>query len=58
MGNNKITNLGNPGSANNAISKRFYINGSKNSLLIITLKVFLVISIQLRMRLLNCNRVY
>ena len=23
MGNNKITNLGNPGSANNAVSKRF-----------------------------------
>ena len=38
--------------------KGFYINESKNSLLIITLKVFLVILIQLRMRLLNCNRVY
>ena len=30
----------------------------KNPLLVITLKVFLVILIQLRMRLLNCNRVY
>ena len=58
MGNNKITNLGNPRSANDAMMQFFYINGSKHSLLIITLKVFLVISIQLRMRLLNCNRVY
>ena len=58
MANNKITNLGNPGSASDAVQKGFYINGSKNSILIITLKVFLVILIQLRMRLLNCNRVY
>ena len=25
VGNNKITNLGNPGSANDAVSKRFFI---------------------------------
>ena len=59
MGNNKITNLGKPESPNDAVSKRFFfINGSKNSLLIIALKVFLVRLIQLRMRLLNCKRVY
>ena len=57
MGNNKITILGNPGSASAAVSKRFFINGSKNSLMIIALKVFLVILIQLKMRLLKCNRV-
>ena len=58
MGNNKITNLGNPEAAMMQFQKGFYINGSKNSLLIITLKMFLVIFIQLRMQLLNCNRVY
>ena len=58
MGNNKIASLGNPGSANDAVSKRFFKNGSKNSLMIIALKVFLVILIQLKMRLLNCDRVY
>ena len=57
MGNNKITNLGIPGSANDAVSKGFFINGSK-ILMTIALKVFLVILIQLRMRLLNCYRVY
>ena len=58
MGNNKITNLGKPGSPMMQFQKDFFINESKNSLMIIALKVFLVISIQLRMRLLNCNRVY
>ena len=58
IGNNKITNLGNPGNPSDAVSNFFYINGSKNSLLIITLKVFLVILIQLRIILLNCNRLY
>ena len=58
MGSNKITNLGNPGSVNDAVSKHFFINGSKTSLMTIALKVFLVILIQLRMRLLNCDRVY
>ena len=43
MGNNKITNLGNPEAPMMQFQKGFYINGSKNSLLIITLKVFLVI---------------
>ena len=56
MGNNKITNLGNSGVPMMPFQKGFYINGSKHSLLIITLKVFLVIL--MRMRLLNCNRVY
>ena len=58
MGNNKITNLGNPGSPNDAVSKRFLYKRNQNSLLIISLKVFLVILIQLRMGLLNCNGVY
>ena len=58
MGNNKITNLGNPGSANGTVSKRFLYKWIQKQLLIITLKVFLVILIQLRMRLLNCIRVY
>ena len=30
MGNNKITNLGNPGSANNAVSKRFLYKRIQN----------------------------
>ena len=58
MGNNKITNLGNPGSANDAVSKRFLYKRIQKSLMIIAVKVFLVILIQLRMRLLNCDRVY
>ena len=36
--------------------KGFFINGSKNSVMIIALKVFLVILIQLRMRLLNLRQ--
>ena len=58
MGNNKITNLGNPGSANDEVSKRFHYKRIQNSLMIIALKVFLVLLIQLIMRLLNCKRVY
>ena len=58
MGNNKITNLGNPGSANDAVSKRFLYKRIKKLTKIIALKMFLVILIQLRMRLLNCDRVY
>ena len=53
MGNNKITNLGNPGSANDAVSKRFLYKRIQNSLMIMALKVFLVILFQLRMRLLG-----
>ena len=51
MGNNKITNLGTPEVPMIQFQKGFFINGYKNSLMIIALKVFLVILIQLRMRL-------
>ena len=56
MGNNKITNLGNAGSASDAVSKRFLYKRIPK--LTNALKVFLVILIQLRMRLLKCDRVY
>ena len=58
MGNNKITKLGNPEVRMMQFQKGFFINGSKSLLMIIALKVFLVILIQLRMSLLNCDRVY
>ena len=58
MGNNKITNLGNPKPPLMQFQKGFFINGSKKSLMIIALKVFLIRLIQLRLRLLICKRVY
>ena len=58
MGNNKIPNLETPEVPMMQFQKGSFINRSKNSLMIIALKVFLVILIQLIMRLLNCNRVY
>ena len=56
MGINKI--LETPEVPMMQFQKSFFINGSKNLLMIIALKVFLVILIQLRIRLLNCDRVY
>ena len=58
MGNDKITNPGNPGSVNDAVSKRFLYKRIQKLTNDYTLKVFLVILVQLRMRLLNCDRDY